>query len=81
MDSLDGKCGTCRWWKPRWEDADVGTVTREPGRCRRHAPTVELVVRLYEQASDESPRPTWPAVEAREWCGDYERKEQPSGLT
>lgn len=54
------KCKTCMWFvaKARNEPA-AALATGEPGRCRRHAPTLG----------------GYPAVFEQDWCGDHKLDE------
>ena len=60
-------CGSCRygWWFTRIGNLDEGTIaTLENGgmgECRRRSP----IVTHYSRAS-------WPLVELKDWCGEYD---------
>lgn len=60
----DECCRRCTWWEG-WRRAD-----HSEGRCRRHAPTVSLLVTT---SNCEAGRTTFPATRGDDWCGDFVR--------
>lgn len=77
-DSLQGKCGTCRFWE-RW-----GT---EAGGCKRYPPIMpnfNVMARQREYDRIEvsmatDPKPYWPNTDQTQWCGEHEPAQKTEG--
>jgi hypothetical protein len=61
---MKDKCETCRFWD-RW----VRNPPSKEGDCRKRAPAV---VTEGESAGTDG----FPAIDATNWCGDHEPKEE-----
>lgn len=52
-------CSCCMWFVKKEREPSAYALTKELGRCRKHAPTLN----------------GWPAVFNTDWCGDHKLDE------
>ena len=58
------KCATCRYFQP----------TEYGNQCRSRSPQVVVVVNGHGESKVLG---RWPLVQATDWCGDWDRHEEP----
>jgi hypothetical protein len=68
------ECKSCRWWnkarRATWNDCGPsGGYLVEHAQCRRYAPG------RVTNKNDAVPDRVWPHVNANDWCGDFEPRD------
>jgi hypothetical protein len=58
------RCATCRWWEPQF-----GRRDHSEGQCRRHGPSMSMVVTTDRYRAENG---RWPETRGVDWCGDFE---------